>query len=112
MKRLQLLDADGQPVTAHSFGEVPPGQLSEPYPVTLKNTGDEPVTGLKVWIAQVSAGDGELRVTLAGVPITGTSLETATELPDLTPGVGHAGHAEYTSPTVSVDTGTLHWQAI
>ena len=82
MKQLQLLDADGQPLSAFSFGEVPAGQLSAP-----------------------------LAVTLNGTPVTGTSLETATALPDLAASVGHAGTAEFTSPTVSVDSGTLHWQA-
>jgi len=111
MKQLQLLDADGQPVSAFSFGEVAPGQMSAPKAVTLTNTGDEALTGLKVWIVQASSADGELRVTLNGTPVTGTSLATATALPDLAAGAGHSGTAEFTSPTVSVDTGALHWQA-
>lgn len=111
MKQLQLLDADGNPISAFSFGEVAPGQMSAPKAVTLKNTGDEALIGVKVWVEQASSADGELRVTLNGTPITGTSLATATALPDLAAGAAHSGTAEYTSPTVSVDQGTLHWQA-
>lgn len=111
MKQLHLLDADGQPVSDFSFGEVPPGGLSAPKVITLKNTGDTALTGVKVWVEQASGTDGALRVTLNGTPITGTSLATATALPDLAPGEGHEGTAEFTSPAVSVDSGTLHWQA-
>ena len=107
MKQLQLLDADGQPVSTFSFGEVAPGQMSAPLAVTLKNTGDEALTGIRLWVEQASTTDGELRVTVNGTPITGTTLETATALPDLAPGASHAGFAEFTGPSVSVDSGRL-----
>ena len=110
MKQLTLQDADGAPVTAHAFGEVPEGQLAT-KPISLRNTGTEALTGVRAWIEQASTGDGELRATLAGVAITGTSRATATPLPDLAPGAAHAGTAQFTSPTTPSDSGTLRWAA-
>ncbi|WP_155300964.1 hypothetical protein [Deinococcus kurensis] len=111
MKQLTIQGPDGAPLTAYSFGEVPEGQLGT-LAIALRNTGDAPLTGVRAWIEQASTSDGELRVTLAGVAITGTTRETATPLPDLAPGAAHAGTAQHTSPTIPVDTGTLRAAAV
>ncbi|MBZ9713745.1 hypothetical protein [Deinococcus multiflagellatus] len=110
MKQLTLQDgAGGAP--SLDFGEVPLGQQSPPRAIALRNTGTEPLTGIKVWIEQASAEDGELLVTLAGVAITGTSRATATPLPNLVPGQAHTGTAAFTSPSAPVDSATLRWAA-
>lgn len=110
MKQLTLQDADGAALTAYAFGEVPEGQLVT-KPLALRNTGTEPLTGVRAWIEQASTSDGELRATLAGIAITGTTRETATALPNLAPGAAHTGTAQFTSPTAPTDSGTLRWAA-
>ncbi|GHG37559.1 hypothetical protein GCM10017784_34940 [Deinococcus indicus] len=107
MKQLTLQDGSGNPITSWDFGEVPTGQQSAPLAITLRNTGDEPLTGITASVSQGSSADGELRVTLAGAALTATP----TSLPDLAPGAGHAGTATYIGPSIPVDSGTLRWTA-
>ena len=107
MKQLTLQDGTGATITAWDFGEVATGQQSAPLTITLRNTGDEPLTGITASITQGSSADGELRVTLAGVALT--SVPAA--LPDLAPGEGHAGTATFIGPSIPVDSGTLRWTA-
>lgn len=107
MKQLTLQDATGAAITAWDFGEVATGQQSAVLNITLRNTGDESVTGITASISQGSSADGELRVTLAGVALTSVPAT----LPDLAPGEGHAGTATFIGPSIPVDSGTLRWTA-
>lgn len=110
MKQLTLQDSEGATITAHPFGEVPAGQMGT-LAVALRNTGTEALTGVRAWIEQASTADGELRVTLAGVAITGTTRAAATALPNLAAGVAHVGTVQFTSPATPADSGTLRWAA-
>lgn len=106
-KALALQDASGQPLAPFNFGEVARGQLSPQKPIRLVNTGDVPLSGVRAWIEQASEGDGALRVSLGGVAVTGTSAETATALPDLAVGAKLDGFAQFSGPSIPVDTGVL-----
>ena len=107
MKQLTLQDGSGNPITAWDFGEVATGQQSAVLNITLRNTGDEPLTGVTVSISQSSSADGELRVTLAGVALTAAPAA----LPDLAPGEGHDGTATFVGPNIPVDSAVLRWTA-
>lgn len=107
MKQLTLQDGTGATITSWDFGEVATGQQSTSLTITLRNTGDEPLTGITASVSQGSSADGELRVTLAGIALTGTPAA----LPNLAPGAGHAGTATFIGPNIPVDSGTLRWTA-
>lgn len=106
-KALQLQDANGAPITSFSFGVATPGTLTDPLPIRLVNVGTEATLNLRAWLTQGGAASGSLRVTVAGVVITGTSETITTALPDLAPGAYHAGTAEFLTPLSGADTGRL-----
>lgn len=84
MKQLELIDPDGQPAVI-AFENVGPDQLSPPWTGTLRNSGDEALTGPLAWVEQTPT-PGELRVTVNGVLITAATQQTAQTLPALAPG--------------------------
>jgi hypothetical protein len=106
-KALQLQDADGAPILSWDFGTASPAVLTAPKSIRLVNVGDEPTVNLRAWLEQGGSPTGTLRVTLAGVAITGTSETVTTALPDLAPGASHVGVAEFLAPVSGADTGRL-----
>lgn len=108
MKQLSIQQADGTGLTSFSFGQIPEGQVGQAS-LQLKNTGDTPLTGLKLWIEQDNNADSKLSVNVNGTVITGTSRDTATAIPDLDVGATLPLIAQYTAPVTPMDTADLCW---
>lgn len=106
-KVLQLQDENGVPFSSFSFGTASPAALTPPKTFRFANIGDEPTVNLRAWLVQGGSPTGTLRVTVAGVAITGTSETDTTALPDLPAGQWHAGTAEFLVPVSGTDTGRL-----
>lgn len=113
MLKLELREPTGEALTAssHDFGTVLPGQTSPARELVLRNTGDADLPAPRAWIEQASVADGELRVSIGGLAVTGTSPETATILPALAVGADLPVSLTFSNPAgsegVPVDTGVL-----
>lgn len=114
MLSIELQTPDGDPLTGHNFGDVPPGTVSAALAFRIVNTGDVDVS-LAAWIEQASTEDGEMRVTVAGQLVTGTDAETAVSLGSLASGATVAGEMSWRNPAgsvgVPVDSGVLRVRA-
>ncbi len=88
--------------SAH-LGTVLPGTSSTDLLFDVVNTGDTDLPAPVAWVEQASLLDGEFQVTIAGVPVTGDSAETATVLPPLAVGASHAGVARCVNPAGDVE---------
>jgi len=114
MLDLELQTPAGEPLAGFDFGDVLPGTSSAPLAFRAANTGDTPHTRLLAWVEQASTADGEMRVSLGGVAVTGTA-EAPTVLPGLAPGATVPGEIVWLNPAGSlglpVDSGTLHVRA-
>lgn len=115
MLKLELQTPGGAPLAPQDFGDVLPGTSTPPTPFRLVNTGDAPTAALTAWVEQASTEDGEFRVSMAGVLVTGTSPATATALPNLAPGEHLDGEGSWYLAAgargVPYDTGTLRVRA-
>ena len=116
MLSIELQTPDGDPLTGHDFGDVPPGTVSAALPFRIVNTGDVDVS-LAAWIEQASTEDGEMRVTVAGQLVTGTDTSTATAVGGgpLEPGAFLTAEMSWRNPAgsvgVPVDSGVLRVRA-
>lgn len=102
---------DGTPLSGFDFGDVLAGTTSPPLSLKLVNTGTVPHAAILAWVEQASTSDGEMRVSIGGVPITGTSRAAPTTLPGLAVGASVAGEVTWYNPAgnegLPVDTGVL-----
>lgn len=116
MLRVELFEASGETLASRDFGTVLPGTSTPIHPFVLRNTGDADLDAPLAWVEQAATEDGEFRVAIAGVAVTGTSRETATVLPALAVGAEHAGEAAWLNPAggsgVPVDTATLRVEPV
>jgi hypothetical protein len=114
-KQITLQGADGGPLSLN-FGYVPAGTSSASTPIRVLNSGDTALTGVLAWIEQTSVADGELRATVSGVTITGTSEATATTLTPPALGAYLSGEVWYYTPAGSagkpLDQGHLKFKPI
>lgn len=108
---IDIQNPDGTPLTGFNFGDVLPGTTSAPLALRLVNTGTVPHSAILAWIEQADTSDGEMRVTIGGTAITGTSRDAPTTLPGLAVGASVAGEVTFYNPAgsegVPVDTGVL-----
>ena len=86
MKQLDLQLPDGNPAPITDFGNVAPGATTTARELRLVNTGDEPITSIKLRIVQDDANPGTYIVTANGVNLKGEWQEAATEQAPLAPG--------------------------
>ncbi|MFC3833513.1 hypothetical protein [Deinococcus rufus] len=91
--------------TTFLIGEANPGTLTPSVTAELRNTGTAALAGLRLWLVQGTPGG--VRVTVAGVPITGTTLATATAVPDLAVGAAHVVIMDGTGPASGRATARL-----
>lgn len=112
----QIQTPDGTALTGWNFGDVAPGILSDALPFQIVNTGTVAITSLLAWVEQASVDDGEMRVTIGSVLLTGTTLATAEDLGALEVGAALMGEVRWRNPAdgvgVPVDTGTLRLRAV
>lgn len=108
MKQLQLRLPDGTPAPATDFGSVPPGTSTPTRELRLVNTGDEPVTSVEALVVNDSLSDGEYRVSMSGVILTG-EWQSILSAP-LAPGAFLAVQESWTTPSGVTTTGADHGQ--
>lgn len=110
MKQLSLLLPDGTPAPATDFGSVPPGTAAPSRQLLLRNTGDEPLTGIRARVENASTENGEYTVTVQATVLTGDW----TPLPDLAPGEDLLVLESWLTPpsltVTGVDSGLLRVQ--
>ncbi len=113
---LDIQAPDGTPLSGFNFGDVPQGTTSAPLALKLVNTGTVDHAQILCWIEQASTEDGEMRVTIGGIAITGTSRDAPTPLPGLAVGASVPGEVTWYNPAGSkglpVDTGVLRVRAV
>ncbi|PIH00270.1 hypothetical protein [Deinococcus sp. UR1] len=108
MKQLQLRLPDGTPAPATDFGSVPPGTSTPTRELRLVNTGDEPITNVEALVVNDSLADGEYRVSLNGVALTGEWQPVLAEA--LAPGAFLTVQESWTTPVGVTTTGADHGQ--